>query len=188
MSSACFLSSFSWGEFRGGCAGAVAGPAGCWWAMGSHLAEPQRPPGLARGQGARPGGANGDLEVTIATGPRSRAPPPATTATTTRSSGTGCLGPPEKAKVDLQTTALAADDLPPTWAGAGPARGWRGGAACTGAGCGVLGPLAWPEPVWRCRLEAWRRSGPEEEPQEEVSPPRGQGAARSAQRWISLQN
>lgn len=61
-----------WG-LRGGYAGAVAGrlaTGGQWEATMRNLSDRL----ACTGQGVRPGGANGDLEVTILTGPRSRRP------------------------------------------------------------------------------------------------------------------
>lgn len=73
VSSVCFLSSFS----CGGYAAATQAPWPGWLAAGGQREATRRNLSdrlACTGQGVRPGSANGDLEVTIATGPRSRRP------------------------------------------------------------------------------------------------------------------
>lgn len=168
VSSACFVSSFS-------CGGYVAAMQTPW--PGQPAAGGQREATMrdlsdrlaCTGQGVCPGSANGDLEVTIATCPRSRCPATRDYSHLLKGQWDRAPGAPESTEVVLLWMA----SHPRCWSR--PCASVEGTAGLRGAGCGCW--ARWPG-----------QSPSGDQPQEEVSPRRGQKAARSVQRWISLQN
>lgn len=146
VSSACFVSSFS-------CGGYVAAMQAPW--PGQPAAGGQREATMrdlsdrlaCTGQGVCPGSANGDLEVTIATCPRSRRPATRDYSHLLKGQWDRAPGAPESTEVVLLRMASHPRRR------SRPCASVEGTAGLRGAGCGcwvgVLGPLAWPEPVWR---------------------------------------